>query len=57
VLGLKPYTHRTGHDLLDDSSRAALDWFQTSVPERTLHNWQNTAAKLIAEDIKQNPSS
>jgi hypothetical protein len=57
VLGLKPYTRRTDHDLLDESSRAALDWLQTSVPERTLHNWQNTAAKLIAKDIKQNPSS
>src|SRR4030095_5685853 len=51
VLGLKPYTRRADYDLLDDVSRAALDWFQTSVPERTLHNWQNTAAKLIAEDL------
>jgi hypothetical protein len=57
ILGLKPYTRRTDYDSLDESSRAALDWFQTSVPERTLHNWQNTAAKLIADDIKQNPSS
>jgi hypothetical protein len=57
VLGLKPYTRRTDYAALDESTRAALDWFQTSVPERTLHNWQNTAAKLIAEDIKQNPSS
>jgi uncharacterized membrane protein len=51
VLGLKPYTRRADYDLLDDVSRAALEWFQTSVPERTLHNWQNTAAKLIAEDL------
>ena len=51
VLGLRPYTRRAGYDSLDDVSRAALDWFQTSVPERTLHNWQNAAAKLIAEDI------
>jgi hypothetical protein len=57
VLGLKPYTRRADYDSLDESTRAALDWFQTSVPERTLHNWQNTAAKLIADDIKQNPSS
>jgi hypothetical protein len=53
VLGLKPYTRRADYDSLDESSRAALDWFQTSVPERTLHNWQNTAAKLIAEDIRR----
>ena len=53
VLGLKPYTRRVDYDSLDKVSRAALDWFQTSVPERTLHNWQNTAAKLIAEDIRE----
>jgi hypothetical protein len=52
VLGLKPYTRRADYDSLDKTSRAALDWFQTSVPERTLHNWQNTAAKLIAADIR-----
>jgi hypothetical protein len=57
VLGLKPYTRRADYDSLDDISRAALDWFQTSVPERTLHNWQNTAAKLIAEDIKETKAS
>jgi len=53
VLGLKPYTRRADYDSLDETSRAALDWFQTSVPERTLHNWQNTAARLIAEDIRK----
>ncbi|MBN8580597.1 MAG: hypothetical protein J0L96_07990 [Anaerolineae bacterium] len=53
VLGLKPYTRRADFDSLDEISRAALDWFQTSVPERTLHNWQNTAARLIAEDIRK----
>jgi hypothetical protein len=52
VLGLKPYSRRADYDSLDDASRAALDWFQTSVPERTLHNWQNTAANLIAQDIR-----
>jgi len=56
VLGLKPYTRRADYDSLDDASRAALDWFQTAVPERTLHNWQNTAAKLIAEDIRGSSS-
>ena len=53
VLGLKPYTRRADYDSLDKISRAALDWFRTSVPERTLHNWQNAAAKLIAEDIRR----
>jgi hypothetical protein len=54
VAGLKLYNHRADRTSLDEASRAALDWFQTSVPERTLHNWQNTAAKLIAEDIRSN---
>jgi hypothetical protein len=53
VLGLKPYTRRADYDSLDEISRAALDWFQSSVAERTLHNWQNAAAKLIAEDIRK----
>jgi hypothetical protein len=56
VAGLKLYNHRADHTSLDEASRAALDWFQTSVPERTLHNWQNTAAKLIAEDIRRSHS-
>jgi len=56
MLGLKPYTRRADYDSLDETSRAALDWFQTSVPERTLHNWQNTAAKLSAEDIRGSSS-
>lgn len=53
VLGLKPYTRRADLAFQDESTRVVLEWFQTSVPERTLHNWQNTAAKLIAEDIKR----
>lgn len=53
VLGLKPYLRHAEYDSLDPHSRAALDWFQASVPERTLHNWQNTAAKLIAEDLRR----
>ncbi len=56
VLGLKPYTRRADYSTLNEEARAALDWFQTSVPERTLHNWQNTAAKLIADDIKHKAS-
>ncbi len=52
VLGLKPYTRLTDKESLDEISRQALDWFQTSVPERTLHNWQNTAARLVANDLR-----
>lgn len=56
VAGLKPYNRRAHHDFLDETSRAALHWFQTSVPERTLHNWQNAAAKMIAEDLRRSTS-
>jgi hypothetical protein len=52
VVGLKPYTRRTDRETLDETSRWALEWFQTSVPERTLHNWQNAAAKLVADDLR-----
>jgi hypothetical protein len=53
VLGLKPYARRADLASLDQPTRAVLEWFQSSVPERTLHNWQNGAAQLIAEDIKK----
>lgn len=53
VLGFKPYTRRADLASLNESARVTLEWFQTSVPERTLHNWQNTAARLIAEDIRK----
>jgi len=49
VLGLKPYNRRTDPVELDPTSHQALTWLRTQVPERTLHNWQNAAAKLIAQ--------
>ncbi|MEM8530241.1 MAG: hypothetical protein AAGF95_05315 [Chloroflexota bacterium] len=52
VVGLKPYSRRATHDGLDQATREVLMWFQQSVPERTLYNWQNAAAKLIAHDLK-----
>jgi hypothetical protein len=53
VLGVKPYSRNGLEDGLDAESKAVLDWFQISVPERTLHNWQNAAAKLIAQDLRE----
>ena len=50
VTGLRPYS-RMQEKELDGFERDALEWFQSFVPERTLHNWQNTAAKLIANDL------
>lgn len=53
VVGLKPNSRRMVNDELDPVAQAALDWFSANVPERTLHNWQNTAAKLVALDLKE----
>ncbi len=53
VLGLKPYSRRTVHDDLDHAAEEALSWFQQQVPERTLYNWQNAAAELIAQDLRE----
>jgi hypothetical protein len=52
VVGLRPYA-RADHDGLNPSARAALDWLRTQVPERTLYNWQNAAAHLIAQDLRE----
>ena len=51
VAGLRVYSRTYVQDDLDQTSRQALDWFQVYVPERTLHNWQNAAAKMVAQDL------
>ncbi|NUT53249.1 MAG: hypothetical protein HOV94_39090 [Saccharothrix sp.] len=51
VAGIRPYSRRTKREDLDPVGRRALAWFVDQVPERTLHNWQNAGAKLVAEDL------
>lgn len=51
VAGIRPYSVRTKREDLDPVARRALAWFVDQVPERTLHNWQNAGAKLVAEDL------
>ncbi|RIK36829.1 MAG: hypothetical protein DCC55_26120 [Chloroflexi bacterium] len=53
VTGLKPYSYRAHHDHLDPKSQRALEWFRSQVPERTLHNWQNAAAVLVAQYLRE----
>jgi hypothetical protein len=53
VLGLKPYSRRYDYADLDAAAQTALDWLQTNVPERTLYNWQNKAAELIAQELRE----
>ena len=57
IAGLKPYNRRAFHDDLDAGMQQALDWFQTYVPERTLYNWQNAAARLIAQYLRETSST
>lgn len=52
VVGIRPYSRRARHDGLDPDARRALQWFAAQVPERTLYNWQNAAAKLVAADLR-----
>lgn len=52
VLGLKPYAQRADHSAIPADAQAALDWFRSAVPERTLHNWQNAAARLVAQQLR-----
>jgi hypothetical protein len=53
IAGLKPYSRRASNDRLDPAAKQALEWFQATVPERTLYNWQNAAAKLVAQDLRE----
>lgn len=55
VVGLKPYSRRADYpdNGLDETEQEALDWLRTYIPERTLYNWQNAAAKLVAQDLRE----
>jgi hypothetical protein len=53
IAGLKPYSRRAPNDRLDPAVKLALEWFQATVPERTLYNWQNAAAKLVAQELRE----
>jgi hypothetical protein len=52
VAGLKPYSRRGVDMPADAAARQAAEWFRRAVPERTLYNWQNAAALLIARDLR-----
>lgn len=50
VAGLRPYSRGQERDLAPEEQEA-LNWMQAYVPERTLYNWQNAGAKLVANDL------
>jgi len=53
VLGIKPFSQRISHNGDNGELDMVLEWFRVQVPERTLHNWQNAAAELIAQDLRE----
>ncbi len=58
VRGLRPYSRRyAANGDLTGAEHQALDWFRAQVPERTLYNWQNAAARLVAQDIREQMDS
>ena len=52
VRGIRPYRRQPDLSGLDDTTRRVFDWFRRYVPERTLYNWQNQAAKVVAIDVR-----
>ena len=52
VAGVRPYSVRTKVTELDPVARRALAWFADHVPERTLHNWQAAAARIVAAELR-----
>ncbi|BBZ42748.1 hypothetical protein [Mycobacterium parmense] len=52
VVGVRAYAQNATAAGLDPTARQAWQWFATEVPQRSLHNWQNAAARLIAADLR-----
>jgi len=49
VAGISPYKRNLFTETLDDDTTTVVRWFQTTVPPRTLYNWQNRGAEMIAD--------
>jgi hypothetical protein len=52
VVGVRAYAQNATAVGLDPTARRAWQWFVTEVPQRSLHNWQTAAARLIAADLR-----
>ncbi len=57
VAGMRPYSSTAVHSFDEPGHHEVLDWFRTYVPERTLYNWQNSAAALIAGHLREQEES
>lgn len=52
VVGVRAYAQNATATGLDPVARQAWQWLVTEVPQRSLHNWQTAAARLIAADLR-----
>jgi hypothetical protein len=52
IVGVRAYAQNATAAGLDPTARQAWQWLVTEVPQRSLHNWQNAAARLIAADLR-----
>lgn len=52
VVGVRAYAQNATAAGLDPIAREAWKWLVTDVPQRSLHNWQNAAARLIAVELR-----
>jgi len=52
VAGVRAYAQTATATGLDPVARKAWQWMVTEVPQRSLHNWQNAAARLIAAELR-----
>ncbi|BCI54724.1 hypothetical protein NIIDNTM18_40020 [Mycolicibacterium litorale] len=52
VAGVRAYAQNATPAGLDPVARQAWQWFVTEVPQRSLHNWQTAAARVIAADLR-----
>jgi hypothetical protein len=55
VVGVRAYAQNATAAGLDPVARRAWQWLVTEVPQRSLHNWQNAAARVIAADLRGTP--
>jgi hypothetical protein len=52
IAGVRAYAQNATAAGLDPVARQAWQWLVTEVPQRSLHNWQNAAARVIAADLR-----
>ncbi|UXA16936.1 hypothetical protein [Mycobacterium sp. SMC-4] len=52
VVGVRAYAQNATAAGLDPVARQAWHWLVSDVPQRSLHNWQNAAARVIATDLR-----